>query len=142
MVFLDLLDRSSRMSSRSSTKAQSRTSSPTFLVAEVSAKLQPKADDIPVAETLRVKNFGPDLFLTQVFRDMDAADMSEDENRMRHQKGPKMASRDNTHACRDSYNATHRPSDPLKTRVHSEARCASNPGKMPQVSKGHTGLSK
>jgi hypothetical protein len=34
---------------------------------------------------------------------------------MRRQCAPKVSNRDNTHAYRDSYNATHRPNDPLKT---------------------------
>jgi hypothetical protein len=68
-----------------------------------------------VSETPLPSVFGPDLSLTQVFRDKDAADNFAEANTMRRQRAPKVSNRDNTHAYRDSYNATHRPNDPLKT---------------------------
>jgi len=111
----ELVDQRSRRSTRASTKTTSRAVSPKSLVAQVSAKLESGVQEPPVVETPRINSFGPDLSLTQVFRDKDAADHFAEENAMRRQCAPKVSNRDNTHAYRDSYNATHRPNDPLKT---------------------------
>jgi uncharacterized protein YoxC len=115
MEMLELMDQRSRKSTRASTRATSRAISPNSLVAQVSAKLEPRTKAPMVSETPQASSFGPDLTLTQVFRDKDAADNFEEENNMRRQQGPKVSNRDNTHAYRDSYNATHRPNVPLKT---------------------------
>ena len=110
MEMFELIDQRSRKSTRAPTRTTSRAVSPKTLVAQVSAKLESG-----VQETPRVNSFGPDLSLTQVFRDKEAADSFAEENAMRRQRAPKISNRDNTHAYRDSYNATHRPNDPLKT---------------------------
>jgi hypothetical protein len=115
MEMLELIDQRSRRSTRASSRTTSRAVSPKTLIAQVSAKLEPRIQEPPVTETPRVNSFGADLTITQVFRDKDAADNFEEENNMRRQRAPKVSKRDNTHAYRDSYNATHRPNDPLKT---------------------------
>lgn len=66
-----------------------------------------------IAETPHANSFGPDLTLTQVFRDKDAADRFEEENILRRGRPPKVSNRDNTHAYRDSFNAQNRPNDPM-----------------------------
>ena len=138
---LERIDQRSRLSTRATTRAGSRAVSPKSLMAGVSAKLKsdadsPDASDVPqgitmtnalperqvrpspaeqayVAETPRVNGFGPDLTLTQVFRDKDAADRFEEENILRRGRQPKVSNRDNTHAYRDSFNAQNRPNDPM-----------------------------
>ena len=98
---LERIDQRSRLSTRATTRAGSRAVSPKSLMAGVNAKLKSDADTpdvleapqgiteanaLPerqrrpsqveqayVAETPRVNSFGPDLTLTQVFRDKDAA---------------------------------------------------------------------
>ena len=115
MEMFELIDQRSRKSTRAPTRATSRAVSPKTLVAQVSAKLESGVQETPVQETPRINSFGPDLSLTQVFRDKEAADSFAEENAMRRQRAPKISNRDNTHAYRDSYNATHRPNDPLKT---------------------------
>ena len=138
---LERIDQRSRLSTRATTRAGSRAVSPKSLMAGVNAKLKSDADtpdvsDVPqgitmtnalperqvrpspaeqayVAETPRVNGFGPDLTLTQVFRDKDAADRFEEENILRRGRQPKVSNRDNTHAYRDSFNAQNRPNDPM-----------------------------
>ena len=112
---LELIDQRSRRSTRAFSRNNSRAVSPKSFVAQVSTKLESGVQEPPVVETPRFNNFGPDLSLTQVFRDKDAADYFAEENAVRRQRAPKISNRDNTHAYRDSYNATHRPNDPLKT---------------------------
>ena len=65
----ELIDQRSRRSTRASTRATSRAVSPKSLVAQVSAKLESGVQEPPVVETPRINSFGPDLTLTQVFRE-------------------------------------------------------------------------
>ena len=115
LELIDTFDQRSRRSTRASSRNDSRAVSPKSFVAQVSTKLESGVQEPPVVETPRFNNFGPDLSLTQVFRDKDAADHFAEENAMRRQRAPKVSNRDNTHAYCDSYNGTHRPNDPLKT---------------------------
>jgi len=66
-----------------------------------------------IAETPHANSFGPDLTLTQVFRNKDAADRFEEENILRRGRPPKVSNRDNTHAYRDIFNTQNRPNDPM-----------------------------
>lgn len=84
---------------------------------QVSAKQKTGAQKPLVIKTPRVNSFGPELSLTQVFWHKDAADRFAEENAIRRQRVPKVSNRDNTHAYSDSFNATHRPNDPLIDRV-------------------------
>ena len=80
---LELIDQRSRRSTRASSRNNSRAVSPKSFVAQVSTKLESGEQRPPVVETPRFNNFGPDLSLTQVFRDKDAADYFAEENAMR-----------------------------------------------------------
>lgn len=82
MKLLDLIDHRSRRSTRASTRATLRAVSLKSLVAQVSAKLESGVQEPPVIETPRINSFGPDLSLTQVFRDKDAADNFAEANAM------------------------------------------------------------
>lgn len=119
MELLERIDQRSRMSSRASTRAPTRAASPTQTLQQVAARLQARTDEPPVLQTPRIDNPTPvqldNISLTQVFRDKEAADDFAAENDLRRQRMPKVSNRDNTHAYRDSYNATHRPNDPIKT---------------------------
>jgi hypothetical protein len=69
---LGLIDQRSQRSTRAPSRATSRAVSPKSLVAQVSARLESGVQEPPINETPRVNSFGPDLSLTQVFRDKDA----------------------------------------------------------------------
>ncbi len=101
-------------------------------VPNVKPRQQAAVAPINISETPQGNSFGPDLTWTQVLGDKEAADKFAEENIGRRQQRPKVSSRDNTHAYRDSWNATHRPDDPLKTRWSADL------GEMSQVPEGHT----
>ena len=87
------------------------------------ARVRQQAPAAPshVNETPQGNSFGPDLTWTQVLGDKEAADKFAEDNIGRRQQRPKVSSRDNAHAYRDSWNATHRPDDPLKTESFTRA---------------------
>ena len=87
------------------------------------ARVRQQAPAAPshVNETPQGNSFGPDLTWTQVLGDKEAADKFAEDNIGRRQQRPKVSSRDNAHAYRDSWNATHRSDDPLKTESFTRA---------------------
>ena len=90
-------------------------------VPNVKPRQQAAVAPINISKTPQGNNFGPDLTWTQVLGDKEAADKFHEENVGRRQQRPKVSARDNTHAYRDSWSATHRPDDPLKTESFTRA---------------------
>ena len=87
------------------------------------ARVRQQAPAAPshINETPQGNSFGPDLTWSQVLGDKEAADKFAEDNIGRIQQRPKVSSRDDTHAYRDSWYATHRPDDPLKTESFTRA---------------------
>ena len=97
---------------RASSRASSRETSPTQVMAKLHAKL-PELSNPAVVETPHMDYSNVQVSMTDIFKDKEDADNFAEENRGRERRRPAVNQRENTHSLRETFHAINRPGNPV-----------------------------